>query len=65
MFCKLLKDNLDKMPGDLRTQIGFKESIKLYNMFQQVTLKGFRIPDSRFRIPDSYVPQTLQKHGGQ
>lgn len=23
MFCKLLKDNLDKMPGDLRTQIGF------------------------------------------
>ena len=23
MFCKLLRDNLDKMPGDLRTQIGF------------------------------------------
>ena len=23
MFCKLLKENLDKMPGDLRTQIGF------------------------------------------
>ncbi|XP_068702636.1 protein transport protein Sec24A-like [Montipora foliosa] len=23
LFCKLLKDNLDKMPGDLRTQIGF------------------------------------------
>ena len=23
MSCKLLKDNLDKMPGDLRTQIGF------------------------------------------
>ena len=23
MVCKLLKENLDKMPGDLRTQIGF------------------------------------------
>ena len=30
-----------------------KESIKLYNMLQQVTLKGLRIPDSGFRIPDS------------
>lgn len=23
MVCKLLKENLEKMPGDLRTQIGF------------------------------------------
>ena len=23
LVCKLLKENLDKMPGDLRTQIGF------------------------------------------
>ena len=30
-----------------------KESIKLYNMLQQVTLKGLRIPHSGFRIPDS------------
>ena len=27
--------------------------MKLYNMFQQVTLKGLRIPHSGFRIPDS------------
>ena len=29
-------------------------------MLQQVTLKGLRIPHSGFRIPDSYLPQTLQ-----
>ena len=28
-----------------------KESIKLYSMLQQVTLKGLRIPHSEFRIP--------------
>ena len=32
-------------------------------MLQQVTLKGLRIPHYGFRIPDSYLPQTLQKHG--
>ena len=42
-----------------------KERIKLYNMLQQVTLNGLRIPHSGLRIPDSYPPQTLQKHGGQ
>ena len=42
-----------------------KKGIKLYNMLQQVTLKRLRIPHSGFRIPDSYLPQTLQKHGGQ
>ena len=31
-----------------------KESIKLYNVLQQVTLKGLRIPHSGFRIPDSW-----------
>ena len=34
-----------------------KESIKLYNMLQQVTLKGLRIPHSGLRIPDS-LPST-------
>ena len=34
-----------------------KESVKLYNMLQQVTLKGLRIPHSAFRIPDS-LPST-------
>ena len=29
-----------------------KESIKLYNKLQQVSLKGLRIPHSGFRIPD-------------
>ena len=44
-----------------------KESIRLYNMLQQVTLKGLQIPHSGSgsRNPDSYLPQTLQKHGGQ
>ena len=46
----------------------YKKHVRLFskmNYFQQVTLKGLRIPDSGFRIPDSYLPQTLQKHGGQ
>ena len=30
-------------------------------MLQQVMLKGLRIPHSGFRIPDSYLPETLQK----
>ena len=36
-----------------------KESIRLYNMLQQVTLKGLQIPHSGFRIPESrFVPST-------
>ena len=32
---------------------------------QKTKGKGLRIPHSGFRIPDSRLPQTLQKHGGQ
>ena len=41
----------------MRIEFRLIKKVKLYNMLQQVTLKGLRIPHSGFRIPDS-LPST-------
>ncbi|CAH3193392.1 unnamed protein product, partial [Porites evermanni] len=56
MFCKLLKDNLDKMPGDLRTQIGFitfNSTVHFYSLKSKLSQPQMHIVSD---LEDVFLP---------